>query len=176
MRFSCQYSCLPHREKKKKLASMLARRLRNGETQNLCFTNKTKCRSTLLIQIWILAAFYTCNANPPIDTGGCSAQQLTRHCEISTALCLHEKFVVPFLLVNSPYSVFPWQGTYWETNASVSACRIALHLKSVVGHSSATRFSTWQGGIWTQDDEYSDSCPLCLIFFICSDHVWNQSY
>ena len=37
----------------------------------------------------------------PIDTGGCSAQQLARHREISTARRLHENFVVPFLHILS---------------------------------------------------------------------------
>ena len=38
----------------------------------------------------------------PIDTGGCSAQQLARHREISTARRLQENFVVPFLHILSP--------------------------------------------------------------------------
>ena len=34
----------------------------------------------------------------------------------------------------------------------------------------------WPGGIKELDDEYFGSRLLCLILFICSDHVWNQSY
>ena len=77
------------------------------------------------------------------------------------------KFLCPF----SPYSVSPRQGTYWETNAG----RIVLHLKFVIWHRSATRFCNSQGGMKTLHDEYFGSSPLCLIFFICSDSVWNQS-
>ena len=34
--------------------------IKPGQTQNLCFVDYTKCRSTLLIRIWILA-FCLCN-------------------------------------------------------------------------------------------------------------------
>ena len=80
------------------------------------------------------------------------------------------KFCCPF----SPYSVSPRQGTCWETN--VCAGRIDLHLKFVIWHSSATRFCNLQGGMKTFHDEHFGCSPLCLIFFICTDHVWNQSY
>ena len=90
------------------------------------------------------------------------------------------KFCCPF----SGCSVFPRQGTYWETN--VYAGRIVLHLKPVIWHSSATWFSDSQGGMKICDDEHFVCSPhentwwwtFCLqsTFFICSDHVWNQSY
>ena len=80
------------------------------------------------------------------------------------------KIICPF----SPYSVSPRQGTCWETN--VCAGRIVLHLKFVIWHRSATRFCNLQGGMKTLHDEHFGCSPLCLIFFICSDHVWNQSY
>ena len=57
-------------------------------TQNLCFVNYTKCRSTLLIQIWILA-FCLCTSlfflalqrgrEPYFDTGGFQAQLLVNN-------------------------------------------------------------------------------------------------
>ena len=80
------------------------------------------------------------------------------------------KFRCPF----SPFSFIPRQGNYWEIN--VSAGRILLHLKSAIWHRSATRFSNSQGGMKTLDDEHFGCHPLCMIFFICSDHVWNQSH
>ena len=39
--------------------------------------------------------------DPPIDTGGCSAQQLARHREISTSRWLHEILVVSFFHIPS---------------------------------------------------------------------------
>ena len=104
---------------------------------------------------------------------GCSAQQLARHREILLARWLGENFLVPFLqILSSPAG----QGTYLATNAC--AGRIVLHLKSVVWHRSATRFSDSQGGIKILDDEYFGSRPtaLSLALFICSDYlwVWNQ--
>ena len=89
------------------------------------------------------------------------------HCHWQVAA---SKFCCPF----SPYSLFPRRGTQWGTN--IRASRIALHLKSVIWHCFATRFRDLQGGIKTFDDEYFGSGPICLIFFICSDNVWNQSY
>ena len=74
----------------------------------------------------------------------------------------------------SQYSVFPRQGPYWETN--VHAGRIVLHLKSVIWDPSATRFRNSQSGFKTRDDDGFGIRPLCLIFFICSNHVWNLSY
>ena len=74
----------------------------------------------------------------------------------------------------STYSVFPRQGTYWETN--VCEGKIVQHPKSVIWHRSTTRFRDWQGGIKTLHDEHFGCRPLCLIFFNCSDHVENQSY
>ena len=58
----------------------------------------------------------------------------------------------------SPYSVFPRQGAYWETN--VCAGRSVLPLKSVVQHHSATTFRYSQVGIKTLDDKYCGSCPI----------------
>ena len=78
-----------------------------------------------------------------------------------------------------PFSVLPRQVTYWETNVRAGRTRIILHLKSVIWHCSATRFRDLQGGIKTLDDEYFGRRPICLICFICSDHVihvWKQSY
>ena len=63
---------------------------------------------------------------PPIDTGSCSEQHVTRHCEISTARGELEIFCYFF----SPYSVLLGQGTYLETHAHTG--RIVLHLKSAL--------------------------------------------
>ena len=80
------------------------------------------------------------------------------------------KFRCPF----SPYSLFPRQGTLRETN--VRASRIVQQFKSAIWHRSATKLRDSQSGIKTLDDEPFGSRPLCPIFFICSDHVWNPSY
>ena len=110
---------------------------------------------------------------PYFDTGGFPAQLLALHREISTTRWLHEIFVVP---LKDPYSVSPRQDTCWETN--FCAGMIALHLKFVIWHRPATRFRNSQGGMKTLHDEpwHFGWCSHCLIFFICSDHVWNQSY
>ena len=79
------------------------------------------------------------------------------------------KFSCPFFSIFCLAASSPRQlGNYWETN--VRAGRIVLRLKSVIWHCSASRFDCSQGGIL--DDDYFRSHPL----FICSDHVWNQSY
>ena len=154
------------------------------------------CQSTLLICIQIFASAYAtslsscsigwncslffllCSADPPIDTSGCAVYQLALHHEILTARWLHENFLVPFRL--SLFSVFPRQGTYWESN--IHAGRIIVHLKSVILHCSTTRFCYLQSGIKTPDDEYFGFCPLCLMFLFAvimsdfnpSDHKETQ--
>ena len=93
-------------------------------------------------------------------------QNLNINCQVTAW-----KFRCP----SSPCSqaVFHRQGPYWETNSS--ADRVVVYFQSDIWHCSATRSCDSQGGIKTPD-EYFGSRPRCLIFFICSDHVWNQCY
>ena len=82
-----------------------------------------------------------------------------------------------------PYSVLPRQEICLEIMVHHDPCtgRIVLHLidlKSVIQHCLATRFcgSHRHRGVEILDNEYFGSLTLCLIFFFCRDHVWNQSY
>ena len=147
----------------------------------MCFANYSKCRSTLLIWVWILAF---CLCNPLFFCSIAWNWTSYRHCWLSWAAACPalqnlnincQVTAWKFRCPSSPYSVFDRQGTYWETNSI--AGRVVLYFKSDIWHCSATRFCDSQGGIKTPD-EYFGSHPRCLIFssFICSDHVWNQCY
>ena len=72
-----------------------------GETQNLCFVDYTKCRSTLLIWIWILA-FCQCTTLFFLPYSVEPNLQVTLTLVVSRSRRLHENFVVPFLHVLSP--------------------------------------------------------------------------
>ena len=102
--------------------------------------------------------------------------QLARHSEISTTRWLHENFVVPLNpFLHYPFyldkalnenPIFMQVGSFCTSNlSSVSALQqyFVIHNKL-------------PGGIKELDDEYFGSRLLCPILFICSDHVWNQSY
>ena len=119
------------------------------ETQNLCLVDCTKCRSTLLIRIWIFA-FCLCTTLffcPTVWN-----RTLLWHwwflCAVACPASRDIDYQVTawrFRCPFSPYSVTPRQGTWWGTN--VCAGRIDLHLtgKFVIRHRSAKRFRNLQG-------------------------------
>ena len=98
-----------------------------------------------------------------------STQLLGLHREILTSRWLHENFIVPLLHILSPLDkalvekpMFMQVGLICTSNLSSGT---ALQQDFVI-----------KGGMKTLHDEHFGCRPLCLIFFICSDHVWNQSY
>ena len=82
---------------------------------------------------------------------------------------LHVNFVVPTgqLLRNKCL------GNYWETNVRAG---ISLSI-FFIWHVKISWFERWDNSWWIfwQPFEYFGSSPLCLIFFILSDSIWNQS-
>ena len=152
MWFSHLFSWLQHKKENKKTCSHLVMwqpaapaGIKPGQTQNLCFVDYTKCRSTLLIQIWVLA-FCLCtslfflpysveqNLTLTLVVSKCSCLPCIARCQ-PPGDCMK---ILLSLFSILWYSISPRKGTWWETN--VYAGRINLHLKFVIWQRSATRF------------------------------------
>ena len=80
------------------------------------------------------------------------------------------KFHRPF----SANSVFPRQSTYFKTN--IGRGRFVLHITFCHAAQLSNKISRFSRWVEILDGEHFVSFPLCLIYFICSDHVWNHSY
>ena len=89
--------------------------------------------------------------------------------DISTPRWLHGNFFVPFLHI--PSSLDRLDKALIEKPMLIqveSFCTSNL--------SSSTRLRDSSGGVNLLDDNCFGRLALCLINFICSDHVWNPSY
>ena len=137
-----------------------------------------KCKSMLLIRIWIelhwILAFYLCyptfscsksliwSSHWHSDTGGCYAQQLTRHCEISAARWRHGNFFIIFLHITSFIDKALLKKPMFLQGGSFCT--------SILSSKTPGNKISWcsQGGVEILDDEYFG-------YFLWPRKVWRCS-